>query len=244
MCIALALPALAIAAVPARALGPLNTTLGLDYYRGPDRQSTIRPMGECEAEVDSFSATVGASHFEDNQAGHAWGITATFKAPVAPRLRIVAAGTGFAGDSTRGAWRARLGPEWRLAPERTISTFAVHYDDHAGNRASGIETDYETPLNRHVSGSLALAIERSNQLTGGDATATLAWNLSDSFELTGDLGVSHNGSGLTGILPPRGLLERQQRGRSSSAGKGGTTTTTTASSVTAGTALIGVRVHF
>jgi hypothetical protein len=240
-----ALAVLGLDAGAARALGPVNATLGIDYYHGPESQTTVRPMGECEAEVDSFSATVGASHFEDNQTGHAWGITATLKGLVAPRLRMVAAGTGFAGDSTHGAWRAKLGPEWTLAPERTIGVFAVHYDDRFGNRASGVETDFDTPLVPRLSGSMAVAVERSNGLTGEDATATLAWNLSDVFELTGDLGVSHNGSGLTGLLPPRGLLQKQQGGRSS--GKGGgppSTGTSTTATVTSATALIGVRVHF
>ena len=240
-----AFAALSLHAGAARALGPLNVTLGVDYYRGPESQTTVRPMGECEAEVDSFSATVGASHFDDNQAGHAWGVTATLKAPIVPRLRMVAAGTGFAGDSTRGAWRAKLGPEWTLAPERTIGAFAVHYDDRFGNRASGVETDFDTPLIPRLSGSVAVAVERSNNLTGEDATATLAWNVTEIFELTGDLGFSHNGSGLTGVLPPRGLLQREQHGRNSGKGGGPTSTTTsTTTSISSATALIGVRVHF
>ena len=239
-----ALPLLFLAAAcfvsPALALGPVDCTAGFDYASGPDGQTTWRPMGEFESDLHNWAIVLGASHFDDNQSGNAWGITGTIKAPVAHDVRLVAAGTGFAGDSTNGAWRGKLGPEFTLAPERTLGIFGAHYDDHAGNTANAIEGEYDTPLKPHLSGSAALALQRSGDLTGVDGTVSLAWNVTDMFELCGDGGVSYNGTGLTGLLPSHSVINIEQNRR----GRGPTKKTTAATPGGSATAQLGIRVHF
>jgi hypothetical protein len=237
----------ALLADTATALGPVDATLGYDYYRGPAGQLASGPMGSLAAEHRSYSAELEISHFDDNQIGRAWEITGTLKAPLMPGRRLVVAGTGFAGDSTRGAWRAKLGGEFALGRERVLTAFATLYDDAAGDAANGLGAELDWPPVPTLTAETSLLLERSQGTAGVAATATLGWQPVDLFEISGEAGLSINGTGLTGPLPPRDLIMEQHSGRSPSSGPGRSGKSSSISSGTTSTdliALVGVRLHF
>lgn len=229
--------AISVFTLPARALGPVDTAVGYQYYSGAEHQITWSPTLELESDFNAWSASLATSHFDDNQSGSAWAVTGGFKIPLFMKARLSIAGTGFAGDSTSGAWRLKAGPEFSLAvKDQTLQIFYAHYDGALGVTSNAVGTEFETPLTPQLSGNMGLTLQSSDGTTGEDASAGLSWKLSDLLELSGDLGLSRNAGGLTGLLPSRRALriEKGNTGR-----KGAAVTVPVAATV-----LFGVQVHF
>ncbi len=239
---ALALAVLAaLAPASARAdLGPLSGTLGVDHLDASAGQSTWKPSAELDLDLAAASASLAASSFDDNVDGHAWSITGALAFPIAPRTKLSLAGTGFAGDSVSGAWRVKAGPQFALPLDRTLDLYAQHYDDDLGASADAVGAELDSPLVPHLSGSLGLALQRTQGENGADASLGLSWQPRDLFELVADGDWSAHASGLTIGLPSRKALQSARAvGRSRKAG-----TTTTETIPSSATFSIGVRVHF
>ncbi len=222
---------------PARALGPVDTAIGYQYYSGAVNQTTWSPKLELESDFTAWSVSLAASHFDDNQSGSAWGVTGGVKFPLSTRAKLSLAGTGFAGDSVSGAWRLKAGPEFSLAiKDQTLGIFYAHYDDALGVASNALCAEFDTPLTPQLSGNASLSLQNSDGTTGEDASVGLSWKPVGPLELSGDLGLSKNAGGLTGLLPSRRALRivRGNKGR-----KGAAVTLP----VTA-TLLFGVQAHF
>lgn len=222
---------------PAHALGPVDAAVGYQYYSGAESQITWSPTLELESDLKVCSASLAASHFDDNQSGTAWGVTGGFKFPLSTKSKLSIAGTGFAGDSVSGAWRLKAGTEFALAiKDQTLGLFYAHYDGALGVTSDAFSAEFETPLTPKLSANTSLSLQDSDGTTGEDGSAGLSWKPSDLLELSGDLGLSRNAGGLTGLLPSRKVLriEKSNGGRKGAA----------AALPVVATVLLGVQVHF
>jgi hypothetical protein len=231
-----AFAAIVMLAKPAHAIGPVDASVGLQYRSGVQDQTTWSPTLELESDFTICSASLAASHFDDNQSGSAWGVTGGLKFPVSPKIQLSFAGTGFAGDSASGAWRVKAGPEFALEiKDQTLGIFYAHYDG-LGVTADALSAEFGTPLTPKLSGDVSVSLQNTDGTTGEDASAGLSWKPVDAFELSGDVGLSKNASDLTVLLPSRRALRTVRGNRS--------TSTTTVNEAVGATALVGVQVHF
>lgn len=222
---------------PARAVGPVDTAVGYQYYSGAENQTTWSPTVELDSDFKLCSASLAASHFDDNQSGSAWGVTGGLKFPISTKTKLSLAGTGFVGDSTSGAWRVKAGPEFSLAlKDQTLGIFYARYDGAFGVTSNALGAEFDTPLAPQLSGSASLSLQNSDGTRGADASVGLSWKPSDLLELSGDLGVSKNAGGLTGLLPSRRAL---RIAKTNSGRKGAAVTSPAVASV-----LLGIQVHF
>jgi hypothetical protein len=220
---------------PAHALGPVDASVGLQYRSGVQDQTTWSPTVELESDLKICTASLAASHFDDNQSGSAWGVTGGLAFPVTSKVQLSVAGTGFAGDSASGAWRVKAGPEFALEiKDQTLGIFYAHYDG-LGVTADALSAEFGTPLTPTLSGDASVSLQNTDGTTGEDASAGLSWKPVDAFELDGDVGLSNNASDLTVLLPSRRAL------RTAKGNKSGSTTTVNA---VGATALVGIQVHF
>ncbi|MBI1799757.1 MAG: hypothetical protein HYR73_08730 [Candidatus Eisenbacteria bacterium] len=241
--------AVAIAAwtLPAAALGPVDATLGYDFYSAADGRTSWAPMGELSSDLKACVVSAGVSHVDDNSIGMAWGFTGGVKFRVAPHAHFALDATGFASDSVSGAWKIRTGPEFDLGRERTLGVFFSRYDDNLRNASNGVSAEFDARVVPRLSGSVSASIQRAADVTGGDVSAGASWHLTGMIDLTAEGGVSVNGTGLQGVLPgPRGEVLSQNRGpgRGRPGGGSGTTTSTTSATSTFTSAQLGVRVNF
>jgi hypothetical protein len=222
---------------PARALGPVDAAVGYQYYSGAESQTTRSPTLELDSDFKILSASLAASHFDDNQSGSAWGVTGGLKFPFMMKTRLCIAGTGFAGDSASGAWRLKAGPEFSLAiKDQTLGIFLAHYQGALGVTANALSAEFDTPLIPQLSGNAGLSLQNSDGTSGGDASVGLSWRPTDLFELSGDLGLSKNAGGLTGTLPSRRALRIEKRNQGQKS--------VTVTLPVAATVLLGAHVHF
>jgi hypothetical protein len=222
---------------PARALGPVDAAVGYQYYSGAENQTTRSPTLELESDFKVLSASLAASQFDDNQSGSAWGVTGGLKFPLSTRAKVSISGTGFAGDSASGDWRLKAGPEFALAiKDQTLGIFYAHYEGALGVTANALSAEFDTPLTPQLSGSASLSLQNSDGTSGEGLSVGLGWKPADVFELSGDLGLSRNGGGLTGMLPSRRALRIEK----SNHGQKGVPVTMPV----AATVLMGVQVHF
>jgi hypothetical protein len=245
--LALTVLASLLAATIARADdAPVSGSVGYDYYRGSQDQTTWRPIGEVTANLRKVAATLSISRFDDNQVGNPWGYTGGLLFPIVARTKLDLSGTGFSGDSTDGAYRLKLGPQFEIAKDRTLGLYAEHFDNRRGETADALSGEFDTPLVEHFSGSAGLSVSRSEGTTGEDASLGIGWAPTDLLELVVDGDVSRNSTGLTGLLPSRHVSRTGQNGSPGGKGRpaGGTTTTTSTAADVSESVTVGMRLHF
>ena len=238
---------LAVSTRAAQAVGPVSVTAGADYYSGASGQTTWRPVAELSTSIHDWEPSLEASYFNDNQLGSALGLTGGLKIPAHEHLKLDVQGTGYSGDSTDGAWRARIGPQFEVRKNRNVEVFLQHFGSN-NSSANGLGASFDAQWNNHVSSSVGLTLERSDGTNGSDLDVGFGWQPWDLVELAAEAGVSRNASGLTGLLPAGAISNGRGRGGpgpgKSGGGGGGQVATSTTVHETSGRVQLGVRLHF
>jgi hypothetical protein len=231
----------ALAILPASApAAPVTAIGGYDHYAGPFGQRTDGVLGGLVVGAGGGDVTLAGVRFDDTAIGTGFNVTGGVGVPLAPVATLRVAGTRFVGDETFRAWRAKVGPQFNLPGDRTVTVSYAHYQDNLASRSHGAIAEATTPLVPHLGGKASASY--ASTASGPAAlqgSVGVSWSPVTRFELSGEVGMSRNAAGTAGQpFPNPGLLD----GLPIVGGGPGGSGNTEASSKVEGTVLLGVRV--
>jgi hypothetical protein len=139
--------------------------------------------------------------YDDNLIGRGNGGIVGLGLPLAPAATFQIWGTRFIGDQDFRAWRLKGGPRLGLPVGVNAGLYYSHFEDNIGDRSDGAIAEVAAPLVAHFTGrASAAAATLPRDLKSFEGTVGLGWAPVHGLELSGDVGIAHNGS--IGAGPP------------------------------------------
>ena len=230
-----------VANAPNATAAPFQVGAGYDYYSGPAHQITRTALATASAGFGPVgNVTVAGLRYDDNQTGKGSGIVGGIGLPLVPLSSLQIFGYRFIGDDTFRAWRAKAGPRIGIPGGSSVSLYYSHYEDNNNVKSDGGIAELSVPLVARVIGRASGAFASvPGDLKSAQGQIGVTWAAARFVELSGDVGLAHNGV-LTGTaLPSRRRLDLPLLGAGSSG-----SSTNTAQSFTESTYQVGVRVLF
>lgn len=219
---------------------PVTAVGGYDHYAGPFGQRTDGVLGAVVVGAGGGDMTLAGVRYDDTAIGAGFNVTGAVGVPLAPAAMLRVMGTRFVGDESFRAWRAKVGPQFSLPGERSVTLSYAHYQDNLSSRSHGAIAELATPLVPHLSGKAsASCASTAAGPTALQGSLGLGWSPISRFEFSGEVGLSRNAAGTAGQpFPNPGVLDRLPI---IGGGPGGGSNDTESSRVE-GTVLLGVRV--
>ena len=199
----------ALASTTPTEASPVAAVGGYDHYAGPFGQQTDGVLGAVVVGAAGADFTLAGVRYDDSSIGQGFNVTGGVGVPLAPLTTLRAQGTRFVGDETFRAWRAKVGPQFNLPGDRSVTLSYAHYQDNLSSRSDGVIAEAATPLIPKLGGkasaSYASTVAGPAALQG---SVGLSWSPVHRFELSGEVGVSRNASGAAGApFPSQGPLD-------------------------------------
>ncbi len=218
---------------------PFQVGGGFDYYSGPAHQITRTALVTGSVGFGpAGSASVAGLRYDDNQTGKGTGLVGGVGLPVLPASTLQVWGYRYIGDDAFRGWRVKAGPHIGIPGGSSVGVYYSHYEDNANAKSDGGIAELSVPLVARLTGRASAAFAT----VPGDLKSTqgglgVTWAAMPFVELTGDVGLAHNGA-LTGAsFPSRRRLQLPIIGGGSPGGS-------TIESITESTYQVGVRVSF
>jgi hypothetical protein len=213
---------------------------GYDHYAGAFGQRTDGVVGAVVVGIGSGDVTAAGVRYDDSLIGEGYSVVGGVGLPLAPTTMLRASGTRFIGDESFRAWRVKVGPQFALPGERSLTLSYSRYQDNLASRSNGVIAEATSPLvpklGGKATGSVATTSDGPTALQG---SVGLSWSPVRRLELSGEVGVARNAAGAAGQpFPNRGPLDGLPLVGGGSGGGG----SSGSSQEVAGTALISVRV--
>jgi hypothetical protein len=232
------LPAMLIA-LPSPGMAAVTAIGGADHFLGPFGQRTDGVVAALVVGGGGGDLTLAAVRYDDTVVGTGSSIVGGLGLPVRSGVMVRAVGARWIGDGSFRAWRAKVGPQWVLPGDRSLTLSYARYEDTMASRSNGVIAEATTPLRARLGGKATASFATNSRGPSAlQGSVGLQWSPVRRLELSGEVGLARNAAGAAGqAFPNRGPLDDLPL-----IGGGGTEPTVERSREIAGTALIGVRV--
>jgi hypothetical protein len=212
-----------LALVTSLAAGPAGAATlsgggGFDYQTGPHTQSYRSGLLFASAEGTPGDLTLAGIRYEDSRLGWGTGLFANAGVTMAPHVAARATVLRAIGNDAYRAWRWRVGPEVRLASDRTLGVYYLRLTNNAGESFGSGGVEFGAPLSPTVTAQVGSSYGRWNtDATTAQATVSGTWHplghvlflgevdLGRNLATTSTTGPSGGGGALGGLPLPGGL---------------------------------------
>ncbi len=176
---------------------------GYDYYSGPAHQITRAAMAIGSVGFGhGGNAMLAALRYGDSQAGEGAGLVAGVGLPMSPLSMLQLWGYRYIGDDTFRGWRVKAGPQFGMPRGSTLGLYFSHFEANSDAHSNGGIGELNVPVVARLTGRASVAFASApNDLNSTEFGLGLSWLAARSLELSGDVGLAHNGALTSALLP-------------------------------------------